>query len=135
MNLIKRWILLAVLALSLLAGCRGAETPAPTGTPAPAAFPVIVTDSAGRQVAIPAPPQRIVALAPNQVEVLFAIGAGDRVAAVETNVDFPPEAAKLKKIAAYPFPNLEEVVALSPDLVMVSFSLEAQKVPEMEKRG
>jgi len=126
---------MAVLALSLLAACRGAETPAPTGTAAPAAFPVTITDSAGRQVAIPAPPQRIVALAPNQVEVLFAIGAGDRVVAVEKNTDFPPEAAKPKKIAAYPFPNLEEVVALNPDLVMVSFSLEAQKVPEMERRG
>lgn len=141
MGIFRRWNPLAplvLLAVAFLAACGGESSPPATNTTATSAsagFPVTITDSANRQVTIPAPPQRIVVLAPSQVEVLFALGVGDRVVAVEKNTDFPPEAAKLKKIAAYPSPNLEEVTALNPDLVVVSFTPESQKVPEMERLG
>jgi iron complex transport system substrate-binding protein len=65
-------------------------------------------------------PQRIVSLTPALTETLFALGAGDRVVGVTQYCDFPP-AAKLKpKVGGYVNPSVEAVLALKPDLVVVS---------------
>jgi len=68
--------------------------------------------------AVQAAPQRIVALAPHITEMLFAIGAGDRVVGVSDYSDYPAEAAELPRVASYAAINLEAVLALQPDLVI-----------------
>lgn len=70
--------------------------------------------------AFAAPPQRIVSLKPNITELLFALGAGDRVVGVTTWCDTPPAARALPKVADYVRPNLEAILALRPDLVIAS---------------
>lgn len=67
-----------------------------------------------------AAPQRIVSLKPNITEILFAIGAGDRVVGVTTWCNFPPAAARVAQVADYLAPNLEKVLAQQPDLVIGS---------------
>lgn len=114
--------LLAVAALVLVA-CGDDDsdaTPTPEETGAPGGFPVTITDDTGTGVTIDAQPEAIVTLSPSFAEVLFAIGAGDAVAAVDENTDFPAEAAGLPKVSGFE-PNLEELVALEPDLVLMSF--------------
>lgn len=65
-------------------------------------------------------PQRIISLAPNVTEILFALGAEDRVIAVSSFCDYP-EAAKLKpKVGGLSNPSLEAVVSLNPDLVFLT---------------
>jgi iron complex transport system substrate-binding protein len=64
--------------------------------------------------------QRIVSLKPNVTEILFAIGAGDRVVGVTRWCNFPPAAAALPKVADYLRPNIEAVLALEPDLLIAS---------------
>ena len=67
-----------------------------------------------------ATPQRIVSLTPALTEILFAVGAGERVVGVTQYCDFPL-AAKLKpKVGGYVNPSVESVLALKPDLVLVS---------------
>ena len=57
------------------------------------AFPVTLTDDEGTTVKLAAEPQKIVSLTPAETEVLYAIGAGDRlVGKVEDIANFPPEA-------------------------------------------
>ena len=68
----------------------------------------------------PAPPARIVSLTPALTEILFAVGAGDRVVGVTDFCDFPPEAKTRAKIGGYVNPSVEAVVALKPDLIVVS---------------
>ena len=80
----------------------------------------IVTDELGRHVQVPASPQRIVSLAPSITEILFAIGAGDRVAGVTSYCDYPPEAREKTTIGDTLKPNLERIVALNADLVIIS---------------
>jgi len=63
---------------------------------------------------------RIISLKPNITEILFALGAGDRVAGVTTWCDRPEEAKKLPKVADYISLNTERIIALSPDLVIGS---------------
>ena len=64
-------------------------------------------------------PQRIVSLSPTHTEILFAVGAGDQVVAVDSMSNYPAEsAAVLTEISAYE-PNVEAISALEPDLVVI----------------
>ena len=65
-------------------------------------------------------PQRIVSLTPALTEILFAVGAGDRVVGVTQYCDFPPAAKTKPKVGGYMNPSVEAVLALKPDLVLVS---------------
>lgn len=65
-------------------------------------------------------PQRIVSLTPALTEILFAVGAGDRVVGVTQYCDFPSAAKTRPKIGGYVNPSVEAVIALKPDLVVVS---------------
>lgn len=64
-------------------------------------------------------PQRIISLVPAVTEMLFALGAGDRVVGVGSFDKFPPEIAKLPKVGALLDPDLERILSLRPDLVVV----------------
>lgn len=68
---------------------------------------------------LPRRPRRILALAPNAVEVIFALGAGDRVVGVSRYTVYPPEALQLPRIGGLQDPDLETIVALRPDLVIL----------------
>lgn len=82
------------------------------------AFPLTVVDAQQQQVTLKARPARIVSLAPSVTEILFAIGAGDRLVADTTYCDYPAAAAKLPKIGGYLEPNVEKITALTPDLLI-----------------
>ncbi|HUT37052.1 MAG TPA: helical backbone metal receptor [Planctomycetota bacterium] len=66
-----------------------------------------------------APPQRIVTMAPSVVELLFAIGAGGRVAGVGDWCFHPPEAKRLPRVGGEYNPSLERMLTLQPDLLIV----------------
>lgn len=78
------------------------------------------TDGIGRKVAIAPHPQRIISLAPSITETLFALGLGDRIVGVTAFCDFPPEAQTKEKMGDTLHPNLERIIALKPDLILVS---------------
>lgn len=64
--------------------------------------------------------ERIISLKPNITEIVFALGAGDRVVGVTSWCNFPHAATKLPKVADYLRPNVEAVLALKPDLIIAS---------------
>jgi iron complex transport system substrate-binding protein len=94
-------------------------TPVPP-TPTPAAFPLTITDGAGRKVTITKQPQKIISLAPSVTEILFAVGAGKQLIAVDTFSDYPVEAKTLPKTGNGFKPNYEQIVALNADVIMVA---------------
>jgi iron complex transport system substrate-binding protein len=71
-------------------------------------------------------PERIVSLSPSNTEILFAIGAGDKVVGVTDYCNYPPEletqieANELTRVGGYWNPSIETIVELKPDLVLVS---------------
>lgn len=110
-------------------------TVAPAGTEAPVAAVEVPTDIG--MVTVPAPPQRVAALSSVFVEMLFAIGAGDQTIAGDLFSNHPPEAEQLAKVDSFNL-NLEAVIALDPDLVVLSFDpgdvvagLEAVGIPTL----
>lgn len=79
-----------------------------------------VFDDLGRLVAINGTPERIISLAPSNTEILFALGLGDKVVGVTDWCDYPPEALDKEKVGAYDTPDIEKIVALTPDLILVA---------------
>jgi iron complex transport system substrate-binding protein len=85
-----------------------------------AAERIVVTDDLGRTVTLPGPARRIVSLAPSLTESLFAIGAGPLVVGRTTFCDYPAEALEVAEVGGMTNPSIERVVALTPDLIVVS---------------
>jgi len=71
-------------------------------------------------------PDKIVSLSPNLTEILFELGLDEKIAAVSNDSDYPPQAAKKKKVGTFWQPNTEAIIACKPDLV-VAESFEQQK--------
>ncbi|MEW6673158.1 MAG: cobalamin-binding protein [Thermodesulfobacteriota bacterium] len=75
-----------------------------------------VTDPLGRPVRVPADPRRVIALAPNITEIIFALKQEDRLKGVTQFSDYPAEARNFPKVGSYVQLDLERIVALKPDL-------------------
>jgi len=108
----------AVLLLSALPVRAQSITPAPASPASPAMREVV--DEFGRTVRVPQLPSRIVSLAPSLTETLYALGVQDRLVGDTDYCDYPPEAQKKRKVGGPINPNLEEIAALHPDLVLVT---------------
>src|SRR5437879_2720154 len=65
------------------------------------------------------PPARVVSLAPSITEIVYALGAADRLVGVCAQCNYPEAAAQLPRVGGYLVPNVEAVVAARPDLVLV----------------
>jgi iron complex transport system substrate-binding protein len=79
---------------------------------------IVVTDVGGTTVRLVAPARRIVSLAPNITELLFAAGAGDRLVGNVEFGEYPPAAKAVPKIGGYAHFDLEAIIALKPDLIL-----------------
>lgn len=90
------------------------------GLPVAPAAAATVRDAVGRTVAVPDAPRRIVSLAPNITEMLYALGLGSRVAGVTQYCDWPPAVAAVPRIGGVINPSLEAIVALGADLVLAT---------------
>lgn len=77
-------------------------------------------DDLGRSVAIDENPQRIVSLAPNITETLFALGLDRRIVGVTLFSNYPEGAGRKPKVGNFINPSIERIVALSPDLVIAT---------------
>jgi cobalamin transport system substrate-binding protein len=139
-----KWLrtLLAVTALAMIAaGCGdddgddAAETPESGESPedSEATFPVSIAAANG-EVTIEQRPERIVSMSASSTEILFAIGAGDQVVAVDSTSTYPDD-APITDLSAFE-PNAEAVANYEPDLVVLSddindlvASLDALQIP------
>lgn len=129
----RRAALIGIIALALAACSQSTATtssstttstttttttaPSTTSSTVPDPFPVTVGLAAG-EVTLESRPTRIVSLSPSATEMLFAIGAGDQVVAVDEYSYYPDE-APVTDLSGFA-PNLEAIAAYDPDLVVVS---------------
>jgi iron complex transport system substrate-binding protein len=108
-------------ALALgLAGMLVIAASGATSAQAPSTPVVTLTDDTGTQVTFGANPERVISLSPAITEIVFAVGAGDRLVGGTDFDDFPAEAPPLPDVATYQGVLMEQLVALEPDLVLAS---------------
>jgi len=110
MSFSRTFVLPAIALALLLGGCGGEE-----GRP-----------DANR-------PERIVSLSPSATEMLFAVGAGNQVVAVDDQSDFPPEAPRTR-LSSYQ-PNVEAIAGYRPDLVVVPDGMPRDAIGGLRKLG
>lgn len=111
--LLNGFRLAVVVCLALISACT------PHGT-ASNAVTHEITDDAGRRVGIPAKVDRVVSLAPNLTEIVFAVGAGNRLVGRTSYCDYPAEAKAVAEVGDTLHPSLERIIALKPQVVLVS---------------
>jgi iron complex transport system substrate-binding protein len=122
----RRLVAVALAAGLVAAACSSTATQPQSGSGSPGGpghasasgtFPVSVTAANGT-VHVSKRPTAIVSLSPTATEMLYAIGAGAQVKAVDSNSNYPAQAPRTK--LSYFSPNVEEIAAERPDLVVVS---------------
>jgi iron complex transport system substrate-binding protein len=64
------------------------------------------------------PPRRVVSLAPSSTEIVYALGAGDRLVGVCGQCDHPPEVVRVPRVGGYLVPSVEATIAARPDVVL-----------------
>lgn len=116
-----------VLLLIIAAGAAGLYLTSirtqPTGTIV--SYPFTFTDDLGRNVTLSKAPQRIVSLVPSATEIVFAVGAGDKVVGVTRYDVYPPElvdkvkAGTVVSVGGGFDPDIEKITALKPDIILV----------------
>jgi iron complex transport system substrate-binding protein len=88
-----------------------------------------VSDELGHQLILSnQPPQRIISLAPNITEILYAIGADQQLVGVTDYCLYPPQAKSKTKIGGFINPNIEKIVSLKPDIVIMSADSNQQNI-------
>jgi iron complex transport system substrate-binding protein len=112
------FIAAALLAALLLPGSPGPALSAQE--PSSTDFPVTLVDDTGVEVTIAARPERIASLSPANTEIVFALGAGDRLVGGTDYDDFPAEATALPDLATYNGLVRERLVDVQPDLVLAA---------------
>lgn len=99
-----------LLLLAVLGGCGSSDADQADTT---------VTDALGRTVRVERPVNRVISLAPNLTEVVYAAGAGSALVAVTSSADYPPPVDTLDRVSALPV-DFEAVAAKQPDLVVAT---------------
>lgn len=99
------------------------------------AFPVTVTDSTGVDITINAEPQRIVSLAPSTTEILYFIGAEDKIVGKTKYCDYPESIQDVESVGGTSDPNVETVIALEPDLVLASTHVSEEVISKLREVG
>lgn len=96
----------------------------------------VVTDDLDRTRTLPDEVTRVVSLAPNLTEIIFAVGAGEKLVGVTTFCNYPEEAKTIQKIGDTLKPNIENIIALKPQVVFVSTASQLEAFTEtLEKQG
>lgn len=146
-RLVSLLALLALVALPLLSACSaatGTEAPADQApavqepatqepaTPAPMAF----VDDMGRTITLDAYPERIVSTSPSLTEMLFAVGAGDKLVGRDDFSVYPEEVADVPSFGSLfsDFPA-EAILAMQPDLVVAAQIISEEQVQALEDLG
>ena len=78
---------------------------------------------------------RIVSLAPSVTEMLFALRVGDCIVGVTNRCDYPPEVKDIERVGGFGAPNMEKLLALSPDLVIINGMQRGDAVVALRQAG
>lgn len=114
-----KYVVLVITSLAVFIGCNK-DHRQPNATLVRDS--IIATDACGTRVAVPTPAMRIVSLAPNLTEIIFALGAENILVGDTRYCTYPAAAQSITKVGDLQTPNYELIAALKPDVMFMSFS-------------
>jgi iron complex transport system substrate-binding protein len=98
-------------------------------------YPLRLEDSYHRVVTLDREPERIVSVAPNITEIIFALGKGSLLAGRTEYCDYPPEASQVESVGSLIDPNIEKIITLNPDVVIASTHFQKEVLQKLEGLG
>lgn len=131
-----------LLCIGLLVGCSENEQNTAKDEPKDATvsetgFPVIIKDGAGKEITIEKKPSKIVSLIPSNTEIIYALGADEKIVGVSDWDNYPEDVKTKEKIGGQEF-NVEKIISLKPDLVLGAvnqINLSKQGFDQLENAG
>lgn len=98
-------------------------------------YPYTAKDSNGKEVVIEKEPERIISVAPNVTELIYALGKGDKLLGRTDYCDYPSEAKNVQSIGSLTNPNVEKIIELKPDVVIASTHFKDDVAKKLEALG
>ncbi|MBE5960113.1 MAG: ABC transporter substrate-binding protein [Lachnospiraceae bacterium] len=96
------------------------EAPADEQTDASVTYPVTITDSNETEITLEEEPQKVISVAPNITEMIYALGAEDKLVGRTNFCDYPAEVESVESIGTLRSPDVEKIIDLEPDVVIAS---------------
>jgi iron complex transport system substrate-binding protein len=129
--LLASFLLIVAVGLVAISACGESKS---SGEPNSTAF--TVTDDLGKAFSFDGPVNSIISLAPSNTEIVFALGAGDKLIGRTDFCNYPPEAASVESVGDFWGPNKEKVVVLNPDVVLATkANYQSGDTAWLEERG
>lgn len=131
-------VMAMTLSFSMFVGCSSDENSSnanPAQTQTEEQFNVSVTDSTGVTTTLTSKPQRIVSMAPNTTEILSAIGVEDKIVGRTIYCNYPESIEAVTAVGDIRNPNVEEIIALEPDLVVGSTHVSDEVINKLRDVG
>lgn len=135
-------LFVTVLMVAQIAGCRADKESLPQDVTLQddvskkdeqVTYPLTIEDSYGRKVVLDSEPQRVVSIAPNITEAIYALNKEDRLVGRSDYCDYPPEVAQIESIGPIQQPNMEKILELKPDLVFASTHFQKETLNRLEE--
>lgn len=101
----------------------------------PTSYPLHLIDDYGRNVTFEEEPQRIISIAPSATEVIYAVGAGEKLIGVDPNSNYPKETEILPKVTNFPSVDIEAIIVLNPDAIFGAGITSSDDVESLESLG
>lgn len=139
-------LVLAVLMSALAAACGQTSAPSPSPSPSaaqstspspsPSDTGITVTDMTGRVITLDKPAEKIVALTAADCEILYTVGAGNTLVGRGEYCDYPAEALAVPSVQSGYDTNIEQIIALAPDIVIMSTMAQTkEQIDSLESAG
>lgn len=98
-------------------------------------YPLTIVDSFNREVTIEKEPEKVISIAPNITEMVFALGASEKLIGRTDYCNYPEESSNIESIGGLQDPNVEKIVELNPDIVIASAHFKKEVLEKLEALG
>jgi len=92
-------------------------------------------DALNNNVVLYSEPHRIISLAPNITEILYAIGANDKIVGISNYSDYPEDTKNKLKVGGFFNPSIEKIFALSPDIILIARGTPLSVINKLKELG
>ena len=96
-------------------------------------YPMTIVDSNGDSIVIEKEPERVISVAPNLTEVMYVIGAQDKLVGRSDYCDYPAEVMEVESVGSISKPDMEKIISLNPDVVIVSTHFDEENTKKLEE--
>jgi len=140
-------IVISMFMCVFIAGCAAGSADVPVAVPEPEPIAAVepeevsgggitLTDMTGREVWLPGPATRVVALTAADVEIIFALGAGDTLVGRGEYCNYPPEALDIQSVQSGFETNIEQIIELEPQLLLMNkMGQTEEQIRQLENAG